>query len=92
MAKTKRVILGGIYQSKDKSSTYMRTRSDVDITIPKGSYINRTTLEDKRMSLDKALEDGKLSKETVDKIKAGLDKGESFGQLEEVYFQVPDNS
>lgn len=77
----KRTKVGSVLKSKDASQPdYIKI--DADVTLKKGDILNLESKKSKLTSLEKNIENGKLSGELADKIRASIDKIPEFVRFE----------
>lgn len=77
MAGYKRTIIGSVLKSKDSTQTdYIKISED--ITLKKGDTLSLESKKSQLASLDKNVENGKLSGDLADKIRANIEKTPDF--------------
>lgn len=77
----KRTQVGSVLKSKDTSQPdYIKINADV--TLKKGDILNLESKKSKLASLDKNIENGKLSGDLADKIREGIEKMPDFVRFE----------
>ena len=77
----KRTKIGSVLKSKtDGDPDYIKL--DVDITLKKGDTLSLESKKSKLASLEKAVENGKLSGELETKIREGIEKMPTFVRFE----------
>lgn len=77
----KRVQVGAVLKSKDPSQPdYIKINEDV--TLKKGDILNLESKKSKLASLEKNVENGKLSGDLADKIREGIEKMPDFIRFE----------
>lgn len=86
----KRIVLGNLAKRKDNpNSRYLKVnlnpRDGTEVTLKHGEYINIESNEDRLAGLPEAVEKGRLSPETADKIRAQIEKDKNFGVFAQAY-------
>lgn len=82
----KRTKVGAVLKSKDSTQPdYIKI--DTDVTLKKGDILNLESKKSKLASLEKNIENGKLSGDLADKIRDGIEKA-PFYEKEIVNGQV----
>lgn len=77
MASYKRLKVGSVLKSKDASQpAYIKI--DTEVSLKKGDILNLESKKSKLASLEKNIENGKLSGDLADKIREGIDKMPDF--------------
>lgn len=77
----KRTKIGSVLKSKDPTQTdYIKI--DADISLKKGDTLSLESKKSKMASLEKNIENGKLSGELADKIREGIEKMPEFVRFE----------
>jgi len=77
----KRIQIGSVLKSKDASQPdYIKINEDV--TLKKGDTLNLESKKSKLASLEKNVENGKLSGDLADKIREGIEKMPDFVRFE----------
>lgn len=77
----KRVQVGSVLKSKDASQPdYIKINADV--VLKKGDILNLESKKSKLASLDKNVENGKLSGDLADKIRGDIEKMPDFVRFE----------
>ncbi len=77
----KRKQIGSVLKSKDVSQPdYIKITED--IVLKKGDILNLESKKSKLASLDKNIENGKLSGDLADKIREGIEKMPDFVRFE----------
>lgn len=73
--------IGAVLKSKDSTQPdYIKI--DEDVVLKKGDVLNLESQKSKLASLEKNLEAGKISEETANKIREGIEKMPSFIRFE----------
>lgn len=76
MAKSKRVTIGSVMKSQKDGKFYIKVNGEHKLSD--GQYLNLESKEDRIQSLDKAVEEGKLSEEKAREIRVSIDKTPAF--------------
>jgi uncharacterized Zn finger protein len=77
----KRLKVGSVLKSKDASQPdYIKV--DADVSLKKGDILNLESKKSKLASLEKNIENGKLSGDLADKIREGIEKMPDFVRFE----------
>jgi hypothetical protein len=81
MAKKMRKVIGSVVKSSDPSKPdYIKISQDV--VLQKGQYLNLESKKQQLQSLEQAVSNGKLSRETADKIQEKIEKIPDFVRFE----------
>lgn len=84
MAKKRRNVVGSILKAKDGGTDYIKMRD--------GKTYKLESKKSRLESLNKAVEDGKLTEEVAAKVREGIEKIPSWVRFEIVEFVDVDNS
>lgn len=86
----KRIVIGNLAKKKDNpNSRYLKVnlnpKDGTSVTLNHGEYINIESNEERLAALPEAVEKGRLSPETAEKIRAQIEKDAGFGVFAQAY-------
>lgn len=80
MAKTKRQTIGSVYKGKDGRPDYIKVSRDV--SLKKGTYLNLESKAAQLASIESALDEGRVSEETANKVRERLESIPDYVRFE----------